>query len=449
MKHERQIGLLLMLVGTAIYVFFGIALERRSPGGMADFKALYYGSRCLIQHLDPYQESEFLRIYYSEGGVFLADPALAPSLRKAVAVCINLPTSLFLVAPLALLPWRLAHILWTLLTTSGLFLGALLMWCSEPRSSPIAKGALIAFLLASSQVLFAGGNAAGIVIGLCVIAAWCFIHERFVWPSIVCMAISLLLKPHDAGLVWSYFLLAGNNFSKRALQSLAVAVFLSLTAILWVSNVAPRWPKELLSNLTQVSAPGEINDPGPTSVTSRSLAMVIDLQSEISILKDDPRVYNPITFLICGAMLAVWSVHTIRSPYTSEKPWLALAVIAPLTILITYHHPYDAKLLLLSVPACAILWTKGKQTGVIALLVNVAAFLFTADIPLAVLKILTRNLQLNSPSVFEKIRFILLARPVPLVLLTMTVFYLCVYVRYIPPTAGPSISNKRIQHAIP
>ena len=47
MKHERQIGLLLMLVGTAIYVFFGIALERRSPGGMAEFKALYYGSRCL------------------------------------------------------------------------------------------------------------------------------------------------------------------------------------------------------------------------------------------------------------------------------------------------------------------------------------------------------------------------------------------------------------------
>src|ERR1700723_3305739 len=141
MTRARRIGLLLMLAGAAIYVLLGIALERSSPGGMADFKALYYGSRCLLQHTDPYQESEFLRVYNLEGGILLADPVLAQSLRKAVAICINLPTSLLLVAPFALLPWRLAHTLWTLLTTSMLFLGAFLVWCSEWGASPIVKGA--------------------------------------------------------------------------------------------------------------------------------------------------------------------------------------------------------------------------------------------------------------------------------------------------------------------
>jgi hypothetical protein len=446
MKQARRVGLLLVLGGAAIYVLLGIALEHSSPGGFADFKALYYGARCLIQHTDPYRESAFLRIFKLEGGSFSADAALTQSLRRAVAVCINLPTSLFLIAPFALLPWRLAHTLWMLLTTSGLFLGAFLMWSVDAASSPIVKGALIASLLAGSPVLFAGGNAAGIVIGLCIIAAWCFIHERFVWPSIFCMAISLLLKPHDAGLVWLFFLLAGKSFSKRALQSFTVVALISLPAILWVSKVAPQWPMEWRSNMAQVSAPGEINDPGPTSVADRSPAMVIDLQSDISILKDDPNVYNPVAYLICGALLLIWSVRTLRSPHTSEKPWLGLAVVAPLTILITYHHPYDAKLLLLSVPACAILWAKFKRTGTIALVVNAVAFLFTADIPVAILKILTRRLQPKSSTLLEKTEFILLARPVPLILLAMTIFYLCIYFRVTRLNAGFSTPLASTRH---
>ena len=36
----------------------------------------------------------------------------------------------------------------------------------------------------------------------------------------MCLAISLMLKPHDAGLVWLYFLLAGGIYRKRALQAL-------------------------------------------------------------------------------------------------------------------------------------------------------------------------------------------------------------------------------------
>lgn len=436
MTDARRNGLFLLFAGAAIYVLSGMALEHMSPGGMADFKALYYGSRCLLQHADPYQQDAFLRTYHLEGGGFSNDPTLSRSLRDAITVCINLPTSLILVMPLALFRWGIAQFLWTLLTTGGLLTAAFLMWTTDSEASPILKGALVGLLLAGNQVLFAGGNAAGIVVGLCTIAAWCFIHERFVWPGILCMAVSLLMKPHDAGFVWLYFLLAGRTFSKRALQTLAVMVLLALPAVLWVSHIAPGWPEELRSNLSQVSARGQINDPGPASVTDRSPAMVIDLQSDISIFKDDPRIYNPIAFLVCGTLLVIWAGHTLRSPQFPEKPWLALAVIVPLTILVTYHHPYDAKLLLLSVPACMILWKKGGRAGTIALLLNAAALLFTADVPLAFLKLLTSNLHADSANLLGKIEFILLARPAPLILLAMAVFYLWAYVQH-----GSSLTN--------
>ena len=50
--------------------------------------------------------------------------------------------------------------------------------------------------------------------------------------GILCMAVSLAIKPHDSGLVWFYFLLAGGVYRKRALQTLAVTVLLALPAIL-------------------------------------------------------------------------------------------------------------------------------------------------------------------------------------------------------------------------
>ncbi len=49
---------------------------------------------------------------------------------------------------------------------------------------------------------------------------------RCVWVGILCLAVSLAIKPHDGGLVWLYFILAGGAFRKRALQSLVVTLAL-------------------------------------------------------------------------------------------------------------------------------------------------------------------------------------------------------------------------------
>ena len=55
MTKARLDALYLLLLGSAVFLLLGAALEYSSPVSMADFKAVYYGARCMIQHVDPYR----------------------------------------------------------------------------------------------------------------------------------------------------------------------------------------------------------------------------------------------------------------------------------------------------------------------------------------------------------------------------------------------------------
>jgi hypothetical protein len=411
-------------------------MAHNSPGGLADFKAVYYGARCLIQHSDPYKQSEFLRVYREDGGEFPSDPTLSRLFLSAVPVCINLPTALLLVAPFALLAWGPAHLLWMLFVAASLTLAAYLAGLLAERHASGISVFLICIVLADSEIVFAGGNAAGIAVSLCVVAVWCFLKQRFVLAGVLCMAVSLALKPHDAGLVWLFFLLAGGVYRKRALQTLAVVIVLAFPAVLWVSYAAPNWTQELHSNLLEASARGGLNDPGPASISFRSADRIIDLQSVISVFRDSPRIYNPASYLLCGALLTVWSVCTLRSRLTPQTTLLALAAIAAFTMLPVYHRQHDAKLLLLTVPACAMLWADGGLTRWIALLLNAAGIVLTSDIPSASLVILTKDLHFGRAGIIAQIQTAVVMGPAPIVLLALGIFYLWVYVRRSVPNTS-------------
>lgn len=429
MTRTRRIGLLWLLVCCGISVLWGFFLQRASQIGMTDFKAVYYGARCMIQHSDPYKESEFLRVYREEGGELPSDPATLRPFLRAVPVFVYLPTTLFLIAPFAMLAWGPAHVLWMFLLAGSFTLAAFLMWNLAENYAPGASLFLICIVLANCESIFASGRSAGIVISLCIVAVWCFLQERFVPAGILCMAVSLAIKPHDTGLVWLYFLLAGGVCRKRALQTLIVTIVLGLPAILWVSQVSPHWMAELHSNLAATSARGGLGDPGPTSISMSNHDRIIDLQTVISVFWNDPRIYNPVSYLVCGALLIVWSVRTLRSRFSQPGAWLALAAIASLSMLPIYHRQYDAKLLLLTVPACAMLWAEGGPIGWIALLLNTMGVVLTGDIPSIVLTLFFDNLHVDVAGIFGKILTVVLMRPAPLILLVMGIFYLWVYLR--------------------
>lgn len=439
MTRTRCIGLLLIVLSGAISILWGVALGRTVPGGPLDFQGLYYGTQCLIQHHNPYSQSELGAVYKAGGG---ERPSDTIQRRQVVTLYVNLPTTFLFIAPFAMLPLGTAQTLWLILLIGVCFLAAFLMWDIGASYAPGASLFLICLVLADSELIFASGNTAGIVVGFCLVSVWCFLKHRFVPAGVICMAVCLAIKPHDAGLVWLYFLLAGGVYRKRALQSLVVTVGLGLASVLWLSQAAPHWMQNWGSNLAAISAPGGLNEPGLASVTGHSAGMVIDLQAALSVFWSDPRIYNSASYLVCGALLLVWSVRTLRSRFSQHGAHLALAAVVSFTMLVTYHRPYDAKLLLLTVPACAMLWTERGPIRWLALLLNTAAVLLTGDVPLATLAILTNSLHGYTAGIFGHILTVVVMRPVPLILLALGIFYLWVYVRDAVPDTSEAQYNR-------
>ena len=328
----------------------------------------------------------------------------------------------------ALLGWELGHLVWMSLIAACFIVAAYLAWTFGANDAPLMSGSLIGLMLVNGFGQLTSGNSAGIVVSLCVIAVWCFVRERFVYGGVLCLSVGLMLKPHDAGLIWLFFLLAGRTYRKRALQTLLVTVLLYISSIAWASNVAPHWGQELRSNLAISFGPLGQNNPGPSSLSTHTAGMIIDLQTVFSILRDDPHFYDPASYLFCGFLLLAWVLVTLRADLSPSTTWLALAAIAPLSMLATYHRTYDAKIILLSIPACAMLWVEGRITAWLALAVTSAGMILTGDFPLVLLVELTKNLQISG-GISERILIAVLTRPVPLVLLAMGTFYLWIYFR--------------------
>jgi hypothetical protein len=429
----RLDGLILLLLGGGVVVILlGFLLVSPTPAAMQDFRVVYYPARCLLHHRDPYRESEVLATYQAEGG---EHPSETAADRQIVIRHIYPPTAFSLTALFAMMPWWLARVLWMVLTAGSLLLASFLAWDLGADYAPILSGALIGFLLANSEVLIVLGNPSGVVISLCVIAVWCFVRERFVFAGILGMAIGLLVKPQDAGLVWLYFLLAGGIYRKRAMQTFATAVVLGLPGILLVWRVSPHWMQELHANILAFSVHGGITDPGPASTGSTGAGMMINLQTVLSSFRDDPRIYNTATYFLCALPFIAWAFVSVRYRRSTERTWLAIAAIAPLSLLPVYHHLYDAKLLLLTVPACAMLWAAGGRLGRFALLLNIVGFAFTGDVSWTILFRLIGSLHLFTPGWALMVMEVF---PVPLILSAMSIFYLWIYFSRGSKTALPT-----------
>lgn len=438
-KRARRDGLLLLLLGGGIFVLLGAALENSATAPAADFRALYYPARTLLSNSDPYLVSQIEPIYQADSANFPGDNWKS---RQIATQNVYPPTAFTFMFPFSLLSWRPAHFLWIGLTVAGILFVSGLIWNVGADSAAIPSGALVGLFLLNSELLVISANAAGIVVSLCVAAVCCFLRNRFVLLGVVCLAISLTIKPQETGLVWLYFLLAGGVFRKRAWQTLLATVVISLPAVLWVSHVSPHWLPEWRFNLAAFSAQGAMNDPGPASSGGHGLAMVISLQSLLSVIRDDPHFYNLGSDLICAPLVLAWGFITLRTRASLPRAWLALASIAALSMLPVYHRQYDSKLLLLTVPACVMLWAEGGLVGWLAMLVNTAAFVLTGDLTWAFLLGLIGRLHLSPNGTSGTILTVLQTFPAPLTLLMTAIFYLWAYWRMCGKSTSEEIAVK-------
>ena len=428
MTKARMDGLTMLIVGCVFFAAIGIAMEKLNPMGMTDFEQIYASSRCVAHHCDPYNPDALLAFYQSDtGGIPTDSSVVSQTYRRIVFIAPNLPTTLFLIAPIAALPWKMAVAFWMLLI-AGLFIAACFqVWSFCGDRCPRLCGALLCLMLVNSGLLLSAGNTAGLVVSLTVIGVGCFLHGRFGAVGVVCMAVALAMKPHDAGPIWLFLLLAGGTLRKRALQAAMLTALVIVPAILWVAHASPHWFIELQANLARGLAQGGLNNPGPTTQGGRGIGQIVSLQAVLSLIRDDARFYNPAAYLICAALLLPWCFKTWKTGNSPRSAWFALAAIAVLTMLPFYHRTYDARLLVLAVPACAVLWSEHRLLGRWALALTVAALVLTGDLFWVAVFAITH---------YSGVAGTMAMIVVPLALLALAVFYVSVYLRE-PRAAEP------------
>jgi hypothetical protein len=423
-RGSKIAGLICVALGSAIFLWWGLTLQSKARSRMVDFRVIYFNVKVLLNNKDPYNTINGEQLARDEGD----KPSVSPIPATSEITCVYPPSALLVNAPLGLMSLVPAQRLWVVLNSGGLILSGLLLWEIAADFAPILAGALIGFLLANSAGLLFQGNVAGIVVSLCVIGTWCFFRERYIPLAIVCLAISLAIKPHDAGFIW-LCLLMHRMHRMRAVYALLLTAFLGIISVAWVAHVAPGWRGELKANLVAVSVRGGGNDPGPSSGSSTIVNSDINLQTIIAVIKDDPAFYDPVTYLLCAVLLILWATSTWRVDMNGFRFWAALAFLSAFTMLPVYHRHHDAKLLMLSVPACALVWSWDRRWGAAGVVVTALAIAATADLPRVILTLAENSISFSTSTLSGKLVTILLARPAPLSISVMAIFYLIVYWR--------------------
>jgi len=387
-SRARTDGFYLMLLGSIGFVLFGFVLMSADRVPVLDFRTAYYCGDCLLHvHCDPYSERDVDALYSQRVERY----PVSDRNRKVITRNPYLPSVYVVAVPLALLPFGMGQALWLLAIVASFIVASFLMWSLARDRAPILGAALLAFCLANSGSLIYFGNPAGFVVPLCVIATWCFVRQRYAALGIACLAVSLAFKPHDGGLVWLYFLLAGGELRRRALQTLAAVAAFTIPAVLWTMYIAPQWLHEMNANLQSFSVPGAMNDPS----RGHGTLVLTNLQTITSFFWPDPHAYNLAAYLLFAPLLIIWIVLVLRARATRNSAWFALASIACFSMLPLYHRQYDAKLIILSIPAFAVLWVRRDRIAWIALAVTGLAFVLNGDLPWVAFLTAVRVLHLN------------------------------------------------------
>ena len=391
---------------------------------MPDFRALYYGARCADSGENPYDEVEYLARYRSESGKVPTGTRDLQNFLQAIPFCVNPPSTLLFVVPFTWLGWAWAHFIWLFIMIASLDIGAFLVWEMASEFAPRLSLVLVAFLMANCESLLKLGNVSACVIGWSAFAVWTFRKQRLEVAGMLALAVSLALKPQVAGVIWLFCFLIDKFHRKRAIQSFGVALLFLLLSVGWISRISLDWMRDWKTNMTLTSARGSINDPGPLSTGNHSVNRIISLQTVFARVVDNALFYDTAAMVLCALLLIAWFYYYRRASHAKDVFWIGLASFVPLTLLPVYHRQYDAKLLLLIIPACALLWKQEHRYRKFGLSLTVCLLAVSADIPGAILAIFAEKLRNTGFSTVMRPLIVLIENPIPICMLVLGCFYL-------------------------
>jgi hypothetical protein len=412
MKFTKP-DLYLLVVCVASLVLFAVGGARVFHASN-DFVPVYAGARCLIHGCDPYNTSQLEPEFFQAGG----QPSDLPSWQIDVPVY---PPSTFLaLAPIALLRFPVARLVWFLLngclfaTAAGLILSI----CPPPHRW--LGMILVSFFVLTAGILLVLGQPAVFAISLVVIGSCLFLRGRFVPLGAFLFFLSLAVKPQIGCFIVLYFL-AQRIYWRYAAFAMAGAALLLLCAglILGQHSRSAGWASTLRANLSATLSPGGSADPRPANPQAIGDQ---NLQTLTSIFLAKAGQFNAAAYAIFLALFGAGMVVVLRANRGPELHLVALGALSILTLMPVYHRFYDTRLLLLSVPAVVIVFQKRRLFGTV---IAVLTVLTAVSVQYRVQMFLLQQGKWQSV-LANKFLFILLLRHQNLLMLVLFLLYLAV-----------------------
>jgi len=341
------------LLSACYFSFFWIA----HPAGvrMRDFLAPYTGSRCLWAGCNPYDLSQVQHEFARAGGLEQDHPtwAFEPPVYP--------PSTLVALLPMSFLHYHAARAVWYGLTACLFFAASLVLISFVAESYKPWAMLLGAFLYWSEPVglLFNIGQPSGLAASLALLSLWLFFRNPRSGAAVICLGISLSLKPQLGGLFLIYFLLRPRSRA-YACKSAALGAAFLIAGILWLtlSPASHNWRSDYRAQIANSQALGAVNDPSAQSGYARQFT---NAQIVFALFVNNPSRDTNFAYALGAILFAAWVMIVLR---TSEGDLFStLAAITCIGMLPVYHREYDLVLLMIGFPALIAMMSRRQAMG--------------------------------------------------------------------------------------
>ena len=339
-----------LLIFAVLQLGFRGMQRMRSDIPMWDFASVYASARAWVHGGDPYDMARVADTWRHAG-------AFANRSVSTWAL-VYPPSSLFTIAPLAILPAKIALVSWLLITLALLaWQFAALVELARLRWGDSRTWLLIAASLAAAPVQFGilSGQLSLPAISLCIIA-FCYVSRGREQLAGALLGLACAIKPQvGAAFIAYYLILRQWNVAKVAMLVTAAIGALSFS-VMQITH--PNWLGQWTAGIAASSQVGGVND---YSWAGPFRDEIMDLKLLAVSIPHDPMILRlVIEGIVIG--LLVWFVRSYPRSETRRDParteLLALAGLSAISLLPIYHRVYDAALL-----TTALAWALAELDG--------------------------------------------------------------------------------------
>ncbi len=337
------LGILLLLASTEFLLRGPVRFAQSRD--FNDFMSPYIQSSAWIRGTDPYSSANLVLFWPLDAkrSDFLAKDLADGSLVYKRGIPTAYPLTCFLIlAPLAVVPWHIAHALWLaidLLAYSVTIVSLLSL--ADLRRSPLLMYLFLAFALALAP--FHTGLAAGsivvVAVGLIAGAIWSAERQHATLAGVL-LALAVGLKP-QVGLPFLFYFLLRRRW-RHSVVAIGLVAILFAVAVIRLSVSGVSWVPSYLYDSKVLFAPGSLGD--FTELDPMRFGLV-NLQIPIYAIFGHRQMTNIAAALVALTMGLVW-LFLINRRGGGRNELLELSAIAVISLLPVYHRLYDASLLI-------------------------------------------------------------------------------------------------------